>query len=78
MSRLAKYNDGVTFLLTVIDVFSRVAMVRPLKNKRAETVLTAFKDMLSYPRKTVRVVRSDFGVEFKNEKFASYLKENNE
>ena len=65
MSRLAKYNDTVTFLLTEIDVFSRVAMVRPLKNKRVETVLTAFKYMLS--QKTLRVVRSDFGVEFKNE-----------
>ena len=41
MGRLSKYNDNVKFLLTAIDAFSRVAMVKPLKDKKADTVLEA-------------------------------------
>ena len=35
MSRLKKVNDGTTFILTVIDVFSKLAWCVPLKNKSA-------------------------------------------
>ena len=31
---LAKKNDGVKFLLVVIDVFSKYLFVRPLKDKK--------------------------------------------
>ena len=34
MGRLSKQNDDVKFLLTAIDDFSRVAMVKPLKDKK--------------------------------------------
>jgi hypothetical protein len=33
LSSISKYNEGYKFLLTVIDVFSKVAWVIPLKNK---------------------------------------------
>jgi DNA polymerase III gamma/tau subunit len=65
MSILAKYNDNVNFLFTAIDVFTNKAYVRALKNKKAETVLSTFKDILKESGK-VMVVWSDFGSEFKN------------
>lgn len=37
MDRLSKQNGGVKFLLTAIDAFSRVAMVKPLKDKKKPT-----------------------------------------
>ena len=42
VSRLKKTNDGTTFLLTVIDVFSKRAWCIPLKNKSAVSLVAAF------------------------------------
>lgn len=76
MSRLSKYNDDIIFLLTAIDDFSRVAMVKPLKNKKANTVLEALKLMLVGNKKP-RSVRTDFGAEFKNAKVKEFFEKNN-
>ena len=40
-----QYNDGVTFILTIIDEFSKVAFARALKDKKGPTVLSAFTDV---------------------------------
>ena len=42
MQKLKDKNDGVRFLLVVIDVFSRFMWVKPLKNKLKKTVINAF------------------------------------
>lgn len=76
MGRLSKHNDDVKFLLTAIDDFSRVAMVKPLKDKKANTVLEALKLMLSGTNKP-RAVRTDFGAEFKNGKVKELFEMNN-
>ena len=39
MSRLKNVNDGTTFILTVIDVFSKLAWCVPLKNKSAASLV---------------------------------------
>jgi hypothetical protein len=36
MSNLKNYNDDNTFILTVIDVFSRFAFAKIIKNKSAQ------------------------------------------
>src|SRR5579859_1537699 len=41
VSMLAKWNDGVHFWLTCIDVLSKYAWVIPLRNKSANTVMQA-------------------------------------
>ena len=46
MSRLKKTNDGTSFLLTVIDVFSKRAWCIPLKNKSAVSLVAAFAPLL--------------------------------
>ena len=46
MSRLKKSNDGTTFLLMVIDVFSKRAWCIPLTNKSAASLVAAFTQLL--------------------------------
>ena len=43
MRAFSKHNEGVTFLLLVIDIFSKYGWVIPLKNKEGKTVAKAFK-----------------------------------
>ena len=75
VGNLAKENDNVTYLLFVIDIFSRYLWVRPLKNKTAKSVLDGLKTIIS-KRKPVRL-RVDKGSEFLNRWVKQYLKEQN-
>ncbi|MCV6630773.1 MAG: hypothetical protein OIF50_13050, partial [Flavobacteriaceae bacterium] len=45
---LSKFNKGFKYLLMVIDVFSKYGWIRPLKDKKGETVTEALKQ---YSRK---------------------------
>ncbi len=38
----SKHNNGVKYLLTVIDLFSKYAYTIPLKSKNAEVIIVAF------------------------------------
>ena len=48
---VAKENNGVSYLLVVIDVLSKYVWVRPMKNKTARSLLEAFDSILSKGRK---------------------------
>jgi hypothetical protein len=41
-NHLAPFNDGYSYILMCIDVFSRYAFAVPVKDKRGLTVLAAF------------------------------------
>lgn len=45
IANLAAENDGMRFLLCAIDILSRKLWVRALKNKTANEVLSAMKDI---------------------------------
>ena len=70
---VAKENDGVNYLLVVIDVLSKYVWVRAMKNKTARSLLEAFDSILSEGRKPEKL-RTDKGTEFVNESFQQYLK----
>ena len=70
---VAKENDGVNYLLVVIDVLSKYVWVRPMKNKTASSLLEAFDSILSEGRKPEKL-RTDKGTEFLNESFQQYLR----
>lgn len=74
VSKYAKHNDGVKFLLTAIDCFSRYAYVRPLRRKDGVEVTRAFTDILNQGR-VPRYVQSDRGKEFLNRPFQALLAE---
>jgi len=69
---LSKSNNGVKFLLSAIDTFSRRGFIFPLKNKKAETVKDAIKQNLLHLEPKIRTFICDLGSEFKN-KFLSRL-----
>ena len=74
VNNIAKDNDGIRYLLFVIDIFSSFLWVKPLKNKTAKSVLEALKEVLK-KRKLVRL-RVDKGSEFVNRWVKKYLKDN--
>ena len=67
MQSLSNYNDGVKFLLTCIDTFSKYAWDRPLKNKSGKSVTEACKSILN--EEIPVMLQSDKGTEFKNVQF---------
>jgi len=62
---IARQNKGYTFILTVIDLFSRYAWARPLKSKRGKEVAAAFEDIFKEGRIPKRI-QTDQGKEFEN------------
>jgi Integrase core domain/Chromo (CHRromatin Organisation MOdifier) domain len=76
IQQLSKYNDGVRYLLNVIDTFTRYAFVRPLENKKAPTVLEAFKSILEEANQKPLKVVMDKGSEFSNQLFTNFCEKN--
>ena len=72
VSNIKKFNDGYTFLLTVIDVFSKRAWCIPLKNKSATSLVTAFESLLNSNK--VKHLQTDKGKEFLNKQLQTLLK----
>jgi transposase InsO family protein len=64
MANVSKENDGIRFLLVMIDIFSRFLWVRPLKSKKGEDVAEAIRDIFSEGRQP-KIVRTDKGQEFR-------------
>lgn len=63
MQKLKRNNNGYTFLLVVIDVFTRFLWVEPLPNKTEVSVINGFREIFSRGRKPRRL-RTDRGNEF--------------
>ena len=70
---VAKENDGVNYLLVVIDVLSKYVWVRPMTDETTRSLLEAFDSILSEGRKPEKL-RTDKGTEFLNKSFQQYLK----
>ena len=76
MQLISKYNKGYRFLLCVIDLYSKYAWVIPVKNKKGETIVDAFQQILDKGRKPNKIW-VDRGSEFYNYKMNKFLEENN-
>jgi hypothetical protein len=57
-------NNGVKFLLTLIFSFTKKAWMAPIKNKKSDVVLIAFKKLFQSINKTPRSLLMDAGGEF--------------
>jgi len=71
MSNLKNKNKKITFLLTVMDIFSRYAWVIPLKKKSEKEVLEGFKSIGHFPVN----LWTDEGKEFYNKSFKELCRE---
>ena len=76
VSRLAKFNSNVKFLLTTIDPFSKKAFVEPILNKSATSVTAAFEKIIDRLGFEPVIFFSDQGKEFLNRTFQSMLRNN--
>ena len=75
MGKYAEYNEGCSYILVVIDTFSKYLWLRPLKDKKGISVKNALYDIIAGGRKPNRI-RSDKGQEFRARIVQSLLKEN--
>ena len=73
---VAKENDGVSYLLVVIDVFSKYVWVRPMKNETTHCLLEAFGYILSGGGKPEKL-RTYEGREFLTSHSISILRRKN-
>ena len=55
MQSSTKYNKGIKYLLRAIDIFSKYALVVPLKDKRGITIVNAFQKIISKGRKPNKI-----------------------
>ena len=74
MHEYAKENDNYNYILTAIDVYSRYAYARPLKNKTAACVIKAFKSIFTEnDGQQPLFLQTDEGREFENKYFREFL-----
>ena len=76
MQSLSKYNKGIKYLLSAIDLFSKYVWVFLLKDKRWITIVNAFQKIISKERKPNKL-SADQGGEFCNRFLKRFLKINN-
>ena len=78
MQLISKILDMQIFryLLCLFNLFSRYAWVIPLKNKKGESIVEGFKKILDDSNRKSNKKWVDHGRKFYNNKFKSFLKEN--
>uniref|UniRef100_A0A914HTU3 Integrase catalytic domain-containing protein n=1 Tax=Globodera rostochiensis TaxID=31243 RepID=A0A914HTU3_GLORO len=72
---LSRHNRGHRYLLVAIDVLSKRLFVVPLRNKRAEEMLEAFKKLIYQMPMAPHRIFSDKGTEFKNRLLKEFFEE---
>lgn len=75
LQSLTGYNDNYKYLLTCIDIFSKYAWAIPLKDKKAESIVSAFQKI--FLERIPQSLQTDEGKEFTNQLFQNFLKKNN-
>ena len=75
MQKFSRWNKGYRYLLMVLDVFSKYGWIVPLKDKKGETVMNAFKTIFKEGRKP-QYLWTDKGKEYYNKHVKELLDEN--
>ena len=76
IQKLSRWNDGVKYLFAAIDTFTRKAFVQPCKDKKADTVLAAFKTILNSFGGKIFTLVADRGSEMRNKDFTNFCRRN--
>ncbi|XP_062600457.1 uncharacterized protein LOC134262084 [Saccostrea cucullata] len=76
MTKFSKENDGVRFVLLVIDIFSKYLWMQPLKDKKGPTAARALEDILREGRQPTKL-RTDKGQEFRSKALNNVLADHN-
>lgn len=70
----ATHNNGMKYILTVINIFSKKAYAQPLKNKSGAEVCKALETIIKSFGYTVKNIHTDRGKEFYNVNVQTMLK----
>lgn len=73
MQEWKEQNDGYRFMLVVVDVFSRYAWVKPLKDKTGTKVKDMFDEIIGEVEDVPNRLWVDQGKEYFNKTFQNYL-----
>ena len=73
MRPFAESNNGVNYLLAVIDIFSKYAWLAPLKNKKGDSVANALQDIFETSGRKPNKMWVDDGKEFWNKNVRSLV-----
>ena len=76
LQHLKGSNDNISYLLVVIECFSRKIFVSPMEDKSSSNVLSHFRDIHSYISRTPESIYVDKGSEFNSAVFRSYCSNN--
>ena len=66
MSLISKFNEGIKYLLCVIDLFSKYAWVIDLKNKKGDSIVEGFQKILENSGRKPNKIWVDNRTEFCN------------
>ena len=70
MSKFSKENSGYSFILVVIDIFSKFSWMKPLKDKKGQSVTAAFQDIFS---KRVDIQQGSVRINIRSSDFRSSM-----
>jgi hypothetical protein len=75
LNNYAEHNDGVNFILILIDSFTKKVWAEPLKNKSMTQVTKQFNNIMERVGKVTRgaIICTDFGKEYLNREFRAAL-----
>ena len=76
MELIRKFNEGIRFLLCVIDIFSKYARVFPLKDKKCVSIVNAFQKVLNKSDPKPSKTWVDRSSELFNNSFKKWLNDN--
>ena len=74
MQPFSEYNEGIRYILNVIDIYTKYAWGVPLKSKTGDSVVSAFKTITT--NRKPKLLWVDHGSEFYNKTFKEWLKKN--
>ena len=73
MQKFSKWNKGIKYFLMVIDVFSKYGWIKPLKDKRTESLSKAFNEIFEKSKRKPQMLWTDKGSEFVCKHFKEFL-----
>ena len=73
---IEQHNDNTKFLLLLIDVFSRMVWLYPLRNKSAKTMKTTMENWINRLFRLPETIMTDKGTEFWNHQVRTLLRNN--
>ena len=64
MQKFSKWSSGIKYLLMVIEAFSKYGWIKPLKNKKTESVSKACDEIFKSSKRSSKMLWTDKGSEF--------------